>query len=207
MNIYAGYSLFASILRVLYNKGYSIYNNPVITYNVKRLENKSLTQSLYEHTTAPLSNITKISNHIYLGNAYNAANYSDILSHNIDIIINVTDDLFNYFENDINLKYYSLSVQDINEDSISKYFDIFIEIIENNQDSNILIHCLMGHSRSVTLVLIYLVIFKNLYIHDAIEYIKEKRPTININKTFYNQAKEYIKKRRSFLTPDDDVNT
>ena len=121
MSIYSGFSFVASIVRVLYNRGYNLYTNgfghynPSVTYNVKRMEDKKLTQSIYEHTTAPLSDMTQIDDHLFLGNAYNAANYSILESNKIEVIVNITDDIFNYFENEPNIQYYSLSIQDINE--------------------------------------------------------------------------------------------
>ena len=48
-----------------------------------------------------------------------------------------------------------------------------------DKDTNILVHCYMGASRSVTAVAYYLIKQKGYTVDRAIEFIKEKRPIIN----------------------------
>jgi protein-tyrosine phosphatase len=52
--------------------------------------------------------------------------------------------------------------------------------VENRK--NVYIHCKNGHGRSPTLVVAYLVKYKNKTISDAIELVKKKRPEIHIEK-------------------------
>ena len=51
----------------------------------------------------------------------------------------------------------------------------------------------MGSSRSAVLVVLYEVYFNNKKIDDIIREITNKRGRVNINITFINELKEYLK--------------
>ena len=52
-----------------------------------------------------------------------------------------------------------------------------------------LVHCLMGHSRSVTLTVIYLSLIRNMNIDNAIEFIKKKDHQLILTKHFMNKLR------------------
>lgn len=132
-----------------------------------------------------------IIDNIYLGNGNNAANINTINKYDIKFIINVTQELDNYFEPDI--KYFKCELLDEKENNISNFFPKIIEIFNKNKENNILIHCFMGSSRSAVMVLLYLIKFKNMTLEDSLKFLKKKRDIININKEFINQLKLYLK--------------
>ncbi len=51
----------------------------------------------------------------------------------------------------------------------------------------------MGSSRSVCLILLYLIKYKHMSIDESIIYLQSKTNTININLKFINDLKIYIK--------------
>ena len=161
--------------------------------NVERMKhsNKGVINNLYDLTYES----TPIIDNIFLGNAYNASNWREISKNNIKLVVNITEEIPNYYEDDI--EYYNIHIKDINEASIKEHLDDFIESVKNfetknNKDVNkILIHCFMGSSRSASLVVAYLCKFSKMDVDEAIQYIENKRPIININTTFIQQLKEW----------------
>lgn len=55
--------------------------------------------------------------------------------------------------------------------------------------TNVLIHCMMGVSRSASLVIWYLMTRGNLTLTEAYNLVKQKRPIINPNRGFVEQLK------------------
>ena len=200
------YSLFYTVISVSKDKTYHIINKePDETTDVgsdyviiKRMRDKPLTESIYEHITAPFISATKIDNTIYLGNAFNAADYNYIKNNGITAIVNASKEISNYFETNSDLQYFKLDdVKDINSSSIKKYFDNFISFVKKIKAENgrILIHCFMGSSRSAILVVLCKVYFLGDKLEDSIIDITNKRERVNINITFVKELKEYLYKK------------
>jgi len=156
--------------------------------------------NLYNLTYQP----TFIIDDIYLGNAYNASNYSNIINNNIGLIINVTEEIPNYYSCENNIEYYNVSIKDLNTYHITDFLTVTIkkmrqfyeeekkkQVDTNILPKKILIHCFMGSSRSATLVIAYLAKYHNLSIDEALAYCKKKRDLVNINTTFYSDLKKW----------------
>ena len=145
--------------------------------------------------------MTPIIDNIYLGNACDASYFYRLKNNNITDIINVTEEIPNYFKNDFN--YYNIKINDdnmnnFNNDIFEKVLNYIYKIQESNkaknQKNNILIHCYMGSSRSATIVILYLMQKHNLTLEKAIHFIKQKRDIININTTFLDNLRNFKKK-------------
>jgi len=81
--------------------------------SVKRIyPRESYYKDLYDVLT---SNPSHIIDNIYLGNAFNAADYNWLKENNINTIVNVTPSISNYFPGDF--KYHNYRVIDLNEAS------------------------------------------------------------------------------------------
>jgi protein-tyrosine phosphatase len=144
------------------------------------------TESYYNSYKSFSSEPTLIIDNIYLGSAYNAASLSTLNKFEIKVIINATTEIRNYYPDDFT--YYKYSLYDNNECSINKYLDESFKTIKHHQDNtsgNILVHCFMGASRSVSIVVNYIMkVMKNsdgssYTFDDALQYIKNKRPIVN----------------------------
>ena len=142
-----------------------------------------------------LSPPTYIIDSIYLGSAFNASNKELLDYYNIKYIINITNEISNYYPEDIT--YVNYKIYDNNKDKISDFLDDSYlklnEFIDNN-DGNILVHCFMGASRSATVLVHYLVKHYKLSPELAIITLKEKRITVNLTNRFYNDLLEKYNK-------------
>jgi len=147
----------------------------------------------------PLNNngyITKIIENLYLGDIECSQNKLIIDSNNITSIINLSNSN-NYSNNYIkfdNIDYYDINIDDNRSVNISQYFDKCINIIDNsrNQNKNILVHCMNGVSRSVTIILAYLI--KNGHkLNEALIYLKNIRTNqyVRPNIGFFKQLIEF----------------
>ncbi len=125
---------------------------------------------------------THVIDNIYLGSAFNAASYRILKKLDIKIIINVTHEISKYHTgaNSTKFTYHQYGIYDNNKTSIEDKLDeIYNTITEYDKNTNILVHCFMGASRSVSVVIYYLMKSKNFSLDVAIEYLRNKRPIIN----------------------------
>lgn len=132
---------------------------------------------------------THIIDNIYLGSAYNAANYHQLSNLGIEIVINVTKEISMYFPEEY--EYKKLELYDNDKDDIEKYLEESYEYIKRNKHKKIFIHCKMGASRSVSILLYYMVKEHKMKLDDALKMIKEKRIIINPNNRFITILKKY----------------
>jgi len=131
---------------------------------------------LLEHPSPILPNL-------YLGSAFNAADYKWLKKHNINIIVNATDCISNFYPEEF--KYYQFPVEDLESGSMAKYYEKFVELmISSPPGTKTLVHCFAGRSRSASLILFYLIKTQNMNYEQALIFLKHRRPLININREF-----------------------
>lgn len=169
------------------------------TQNIQNPQNPQDNQNIKKRIFTPKSKLeqiqtffsepTYIIDNIFLGSAFNASNYNSLKQNNIGLIINMTNEISNYYVNEIIYKKYGL--YDNNKEPIIQYLEqTFKDIIEFQHkypNKNILIHCFMGASRSASILTYYIHKKFNLSIDDSIIFIKNKREIINLTTLFYNQ--------------------
>lgn len=186
-----------SLLRIIPRKGIEYIRNYITgdnIYKTHRLINTSNSVKIYNHISNVFLEPTKIIDNIYLGNAYNASNYSVIRDYNIKYIINATRELPNFYEY-YDIKYLRVPVADNSENHISDFIQESVDFIDNailKNDGNILIHCYMGSSRSASIVTAYLIHKYKYNVHDAICFIKNKRDIVNINLNFIDDINNHF---------------
>ena len=107
-----------------------------------------------------------------------------LLDNNIGYIINCAEEESTNYPNQIPFTHIPMiDDEDIHAmDQITKgAHQIQIALKE---DRNVLVHCKAGISRSATVVLAYLIIYKNMKFNDAYKLVQRERPIIRPN-TFY----------------------
>ena len=183
-------------IKVIKDKTYEIVARYILSYIFgKNKEEENLPEvnrfysriSTYKQLISFFEPPTHIIDNIYLGNAYNAAYYYGLKKNNIKMIINVTQEISQYYPD--YFTYYQYELYDNNHDNIKEYLGDAYKNIKNfqeNKDGNILVHCFMGASRSASVVLYYLTkekinkeTGKHFTLKEALIFLKNKRPIVN----------------------------
>ncbi len=170
------------------------FTNTTNTSNIIQTTKKRIftPKSKLDQIQTFFSEPTHIIDNIYLGSAFNASNYNSLKKNNIGLIINMTNEISNYYEDEIEYKKYGL--YDNNLQPIQQFLNLalmdILEFQQYNPTKNILVHCFMGASRSASIVAYYLHKKHNKNINDAIIFMKNKRIVVNPTVLFYNQLLE-----------------
>ncbi len=109
---------------------------------------------------------------VYLGDADAAQKEELLRENNIGIIVNISNTRYCTFDG---IEYYYFDIDDDRNENISQFFPQLVNIIESNPEKNILIHCMNSVSRSVSLVLYFLMRIKCMQLMDAYIFLKSKR--------------------------------
>ena len=132
-----------------------------------------------------------ICDNIYLGGSDVARNESFLLENDIKAVVNCA----NGYNSEYNqIRFLELNLIDSSEQNLFPKLYVGYAFIKENSKHNILIHCIQGKSRSVSLVVFYLMKEKGWDYETCIKFIEEKRPLAGPNIGFVNQLKEYYNK-------------
>lgn len=131
--------------------------------------------------------------HLFLGNAANSEDSQALLKHSIQYILNVTPDLPNVFEEHGNIKYMQIPIADHWSQNLASHFPKAIEFIDEARSHNkgILVHCLAGVSRSVTITVAYLMYKCSLNLNDAFNMVRSRKSNIAPNFHFMEQLHSF----------------
>lgn len=149
--------------------------------------------------------ISKITDNIYLGGYYYMENSQCVLvkllrERNVTDVINCAEEIGFYLPMEEHINYIKFSWEDLSE------FQLFPSILEAESHLNklvqlnkiVYVHCAMGLSRSVSLVLFHLMLRHNLTLEQACSFVREKRKIIVPNWGFLQQIKSYFQSRQQY---------
>lgn len=141
----------------------------------------------------------RIIDNIYLSNLQDALNSGLIIKNKINIVIRLSEDdmhpLVEYYENMTpsinNIDYYNYVLEDncLYANEIIQYSKEILNLIGLNSDKNILIHCNEGQSRSVSVIIYYLMKKHNYTFDDALEYIQNIKTDAKPNSAFQKKLR------------------
>ncbi|TRY86567.1 hypothetical protein DNTS_018572 [Danionella cerebrum] len=131
--------------------------------------------------------------HLYLGCAKDSSNLAVLGQYNIQYILNVTPNLPNTFEHHGQFKYKQIPISDHWSQNLSQFFPEAIAFIDEarSKQCGVLVHCLAGISRSVTVTVAYLMQKLNLSLNDAYDFVKRKKSNISPNFNFMGQLLDF----------------
>ncbi|CAG07070.1 unnamed protein product, partial [Tetraodon nigroviridis] len=131
--------------------------------------------------------------YLYLGCAKDSSNLDVLSKYNIKYILNVTPNLPNMFEHEGDFKYKQIPISDHWSQNLSQFFPEAISFIDEarSKKCGILVHCLAGISRSVTVTVAYLMQKLNLSLNDAYDFVKRKKSNISPNFNFMGQLLDF----------------
>ena len=92
---------------------------------------------------------------MYLGSENSAIDLEYLRKHNIDRIVIAAMYCDKHFRDEDGIKYMVLDIDDSPDEDIQKHFDSVIDFIQAKDDTNVLVHCISGISRSATCVIAY----------------------------------------------------
>lgn len=120
----------------------------------------------------------------------------------IKFVVNATIELPDTPLPDIAPEYLRVPVKDTRESNLLDYFDKVADLIEKTRqdDGRSLVHCVAGVSRSVSLVLAYLMKYSNMSLKSAFQYVRSVRPQVRPNIGFFKQLIEYEQRLRGVTT-------
>ncbi|XP_058001035.1 dual specificity protein phosphatase 1-like [Hevea brasiliensis] len=128
---------------------------------------------------------------LFLG-SFGAANNKDVLkSKNITHILTVANSLAPAYRNDF--VYKVIGVTDKEDTNLRQYFDECFSFIDEakRQGGCVLIHCFVGKSRSVTIVVGYLMRKYGMSLSQALGHVKSRRPQAAPNSGFISQLQDF----------------
>lgn len=126
---------------------------------------------------------------LYVGNAVSATS-AHLRDHQIDAVVNCAKELDDPDVQELQLDYLHLPLKDSMHQSLTKSIDVATPWIQDQLSSGkvVLIHCAMGRSRSVAILIAFLQsLNKNLSAEQALAFIRTKRPCANPNPNFMRQ--------------------
>ncbi|KAL3311247.1 Dual specificity protein phosphatase 16 [Cichlidogyrus casuarinus] len=146
--------------------------------------------------------ISQVLPHLFLGNARDAQDKDLLKKLHITHILNVTDSLPNAWEN--NFEYMRLPAVDDDRQNLKPQFDCSFRFIEKAKANGgrVLVHCQAGVSRSVTIVIAYLLrCDREITLMDALDKVQEVRPIAGPNLNFMGQLQAYHRELKGRNSP------
>lgn len=126
-----------------------------------------------------------IIDNIYQGKIHDAHNLNLIALNNIDIVVRLSEDRNDNIYGD-RIQFYNFEIEDnaLYKTELINYSKFIRGIIDNNRDRNILIHCNEGQSRSVSVIIFYLMTRHKLSYDESHSFIKSIKLDIRPNYAF-----------------------
>uniref|UniRef100_A0AAG5DLM9 protein-tyrosine-phosphatase n=1 Tax=Anopheles atroparvus TaxID=41427 RepID=A0AAG5DLM9_ANOAO len=132
---------------------------------------------------------------LFLGNASHSEDLKSLKKYNIKYILNVTPDLPNVFERDGLIRYLQIPITDhwSQAGDLANHFPDAIKFIDEARSTGcgVLVHCLAGVSRSVTVTLAYLMFARTLSLNDAFLLVRSRKPDVSPNFHFMQQLHSF----------------
>ena len=136
--------------------------------------------------------IRSISPNLFIGDYLAAINYNILQQFNITHILVCGEELSCRYPN--SFTYMHLKIDDSPVQSLKEYFgEAYIFIRRGVQKGRVLVHCAQAISRSVRMVVSYLMKSQNLKFNQAFSFLKKKHPQADPIPAFRKQLLQYEK--------------
>ncbi|KAL3860313.1 hypothetical protein ACJMK2_010452 [Sinanodonta woodiana] len=136
------------------------------------------------------SGMSKIVTGLYVGNFRDAKDQKQLIENKITHILAIHDDAKKQHEDK---EYLCIKASDSPDQDLTRYFHECIEFIHSArvQNKGVLVHCLAGVSRSVTVTAAYIMTISTLGWRDALNAIRGTRNVANPNFGFQRQLQRF----------------
>jgi atypical dual specificity phosphatase len=154
---------------------------------------------------------SQITNRIFISDIASIMNKEELKKNGITHIVSVFNGAKETYPKDFTYKL--IHINDDHWVPIKNFFDettqFIHESLENNEDTKVLVHCQRGVSRSVSVVLAYLLFEQNnrsqieekiidKRILETLKFVQSKREIAEPNKGFLKNIKEYVMKLNDY---------
>jgi atypical dual specificity phosphatase len=150
--------------------------------------------------------MSPIIDHLFLGSGKDAQDKDALLEAGVSIVLNVTAEWRISHPNDFT--HHRIELADSVRQSLDVAMEKACEIISNaktqNPPSKILVHCVMGRSRSAAIVMAYLVKYENMTLKEAFELTHKARPIVRPNSRFLSDLIAWEVRHKGSPTLDVD---
>ncbi|XP_078386903.1 dual specificity phosphatase 29-like [Cetorhinus maximus] len=140
-------------------------------------------ERLFWKCSVKFAHVNEVWPDIYIGDEVIALDRYTIEKMGFTHILNAAHDHLNVdtgdeFYRDMPIDYYGVDAEDLPRFNLSEFFYPAAQYIDralSTTGSKLLVHCAMGRSRSASLVLAYLMIYKNMTVVDAAQQVIKHR--------------------------------
>ncbi|XP_075073172.1 dual specificity phosphatase 29-like [Mixophyes fleayi] len=153
-------------------------------------------EALLENNTGGTHHVDQVFPNLYLGDAVIASDKKKLKKIGITHILNAAHASWECTgestEYGPDIQYYGITAEDCPKFNISVFLHPgarFIHQALNTANGKVLVHCVLGKSRSATLVLAYLMIYQHFSLVDAIRHVSKYR-CIAPNRGFLQQLQQ-----------------
>lgn len=138
------------------------------------------------------NDIFHIIDNVYLSNIFGAHDLNLIEKNNITIVIRLSEDDNNKTIYNKKIAFINCEIEDnyLYREELIKLCKTIYEVIVKTPHRNILIHCNEGQSRSVSMIIYYLIKKYNYSYDKAFEYIQNIKINIHPNFAFVEELKK-----------------
>lgn len=124
-----------------------------------------------------------IVDNIFVGDIFSTNNKQLLMQ--LNCIISLVDNVYHHN----NIDYLTLPIEDKCDKNILPLCEKAYEYIIKNNNKNILVHCMAGGSRSVSIILYYIMKKYKKTFEEAYNFMNTKHNNMNVNKGFISQLK------------------
>lgn len=170
-------------------------NSPTISYLYGYFKSKYYKLMNYYISDPNPNEMHEMFPRIYISDLKTALSESVLNRHGITHIISAVIGTEGQHVGNRKCVYFPL--MDNTSEDISSHFDktnqYISDTLSSDPNNKILIHCMVGASRSATLIASYICYKTNFKVSDILKYMKSKRKIVSPNPNFVRQLEEYEK--------------
>ncbi|ARF08391.1 dual specificity phosphatase [Catovirus CTV1] len=139
--------------------------------------------------------MNEIIKNLYLTDFERATNFQILTEHKVNLVINCTRECIHKKKCE-NVDYIKIDIDDDPSYDIFSHFDKITDTIHQYLNNNkvVLVHCKYGKSRSVSMIIAYLIKYKNMNFENSLDLVKQKRKSACPNSGFVQQLNKFSEK-------------
>eukprot|EP00005_Dracoamoeba_jomungandri_P002839 CAMPEP_0174252506 /NCGR_PEP_ID=MMETSP0439-20130205/1950_1 /TAXON_ID=0 /ORGANISM="Stereomyxa ramosa, Strain Chinc5" /LENGTH=249 /DNA_ID=CAMNT_0015333053 /DNA_START=71 /DNA_END=817 /DNA_ORIENTATION=+ len=151
---------------------------------VKKGKNEKIKVNGPKYYKLPMGISEILDGFLYLGSGNDASDFAGLMEKGIDFILNTAQDWRNTYPE--YFRYHNCHLKDEDDEDIFSCLEGAIDFIQQaeQEGKKVFVHCVVGKSRSASVVIAYLMNAKEMRLKEAFELVKSRRGIIQPNNGF-----------------------